>query len=187
MLKLNIGCGPYTFPGWHNIDKEPGPGIILRDVRRGLPYPDNSVDLIYASHFLEHLNIIEALRFLRECHRVMKRGAVMRLAVPDFGLLLEKWVRREMGDFAHCQPPIYQQLNEDNKLACILFGALSGREEYTGHQHAYTWDGLKEALEMAGFKRIVPMRPGESHSPVMQAETQDYHQDHSLYVEAIKE
>ena len=191
MLKLNVGSSGYTFPNWVNIDNDPAwcghPDIFCWDVRNGLPYGDNTVDLIYASHFLEHLNIVEAIAFLKECYRVMKPGAVLRLAVPDLGLILEKWIRGELDDFTYCQPPIYQQLNDDNKLACFLFGALSGKPQYTGHQHAYTWEGLKQVLEMAGFTEIMRMPPGKSNSRVMQEETEDRFQDHSLYVEAIKE
>lgn len=54
MRKLNLGCGPYKMEGHINIDCNPlhKPDIV-RDVSRGLPFDDNSVESIVASHFLE--------------------------------------------------------------------------------------------------------------------------------------
>lgn len=187
MIKLNLGAGPCVIPGWDNLDKFPqAPGTIQCDVLEGLPYEDNSVDLIYASHLLEHFNIVAGIEFLRECRRVLKPGGIIRISVPDLGLALEKWVRKELDDYADCQPEIYQTLNDDNKLACFLFGALSGQPEYTGHQHAYTKQGLAQALKAAGFSSAYRMRPGRSRSPIISAEVVDYHPKQSLIVEAVK-
>lgn len=41
---------------------------------------DSSVDLIYASHVLEHVNKLQ--RLLNECHRVLKNGAKIYIVVP---------------------------------------------------------------------------------------------------------
>jgi len=48
-----------------------------------LPFRDESFDVVYHSHLLEHLPHAEALPFLRECHRVSKPGAIVRVVVPD--------------------------------------------------------------------------------------------------------
>ena len=59
---------------------------------RKLPFPDNNFDYIVASHFLEHLTAAEGLVFLQECHRTLKKGGVIRLAVPDAALLIKKYL-----------------------------------------------------------------------------------------------
>jgi SAM-dependent methyltransferase len=48
-----------------------------------IPEANASVDAIYSSHMLEHLDGHEARRFMAECRRILKPGGVLRIAVPD--------------------------------------------------------------------------------------------------------
>src|SRR5271165_2567741 len=48
------------------------PTIIVRDIRRRLPFSDCSLDLVYHSQVLEHLDRDAAAGMIRECHRVLK-------------------------------------------------------------------------------------------------------------------
>lgn len=96
-VKLNVGSFTTMFHnGWVNIDVHPnldgfaqnwGFKYQLWDVREGLPYGTESVDMIFASHMFEHLTYAEGQEFLRECRRVLKPDGVLRLSVPDAGKL----------------------------------------------------------------------------------------------------
>lgn len=79
---LNVGCGSVKIPGFINIDRQRGADVRC-DVTRGLPYGDSSVDGIYSEHFIEHLRQPDIASFLRECRRVLKPGARVRIATPD--------------------------------------------------------------------------------------------------------
>jgi predicted SAM-dependent methyltransferase len=59
------------------------------NVVEGVPLPDASCDAVYNAAVLEHLTPAQAERFLRECHRLLKSGGVLRVGVPD----LEQIVR----------------------------------------------------------------------------------------------
>ena len=103
---INFGSGAFFHNRWKNYDY-PGnsslykaiqgnPGkdfhpINLCDENLKVPEVDNSVDLIYCSHTLEHLDEKSSHRFLRECYRILKKGGVLRVALPntknDFYLL----------------------------------------------------------------------------------------------------
>ena len=84
MKALNIGCGTRFHPEWTNIDTSyVGPHVQIHDVRKGLPFSDETFDVVYHSHLLEHLPREFALPFSRECYRVLKRGGIIRVAVPD--------------------------------------------------------------------------------------------------------
>lgn len=48
--------------------------ILVRDLSKGIPFDADSVDVVYHSHMLEHLERDVAESFLREAHRVLKRG-----------------------------------------------------------------------------------------------------------------
>lgn len=50
---------------------------------KGLPIPDGSADLVYASHGLEHLSYSDFWVALRNTHRMLRGGGLFRLIVPD--------------------------------------------------------------------------------------------------------
>jgi predicted SAM-dependent methyltransferase len=84
MKRLNLGCGSRVHQDWVNVDfVSAGPGVRAYDLRKGIPYADDFFDVVYHSHILEHFKRQRAGAFLRECYRVLKRGGVLRVAVPD--------------------------------------------------------------------------------------------------------
>lgn len=71
--------------------------------RRGhnTPIEDSSVDLVYASHFLEHIPAGKPrLDVFNEAWRILKPGGVFELLVPLVGFTLDAWnkVNRWYGD-----------------------------------------------------------------------------------------
>lgn len=100
-LMLNLGCGERTHPDWVNIDFSlrarlkslpfvrqllggPNPpGYVNHDLRKGIPVANAAADVIYTSHVLEHLEPEHAGPFLREAHRALRPGGVLRVVVPD--------------------------------------------------------------------------------------------------------
>jgi SAM-dependent methyltransferase len=90
MRSLNLGCGSRFHTDWENVDfVSASPNVKAFDLRKGIPYPDATFDVVYHSHLLEHLNKRFAPVFLQQCRRVLKPGGVIRVAVPD----LEKIAR----------------------------------------------------------------------------------------------
>ena len=81
---LNLGCGRQFHPDWINVDLEAVSDEVLEhDLTRGLPFEEESIDVVYHSHVLEHLKPQEGVKLLEECFRVMKPGGVLRIVVPD--------------------------------------------------------------------------------------------------------
>lgn len=103
MRYLNLGCGNRFHPDWENVDFQPAARSVRRhDLRTGIPYPDGAFDVVYHSHVLEHFPKRLALRFLQECHRVLKTRGIVRVIVPDLEqiarLYLEAFEKASRGE-----------------------------------------------------------------------------------------
>ena len=57
--------------------------IISWDLSRGIPFGEETFDVLYHSHLLEHIDREDAPDFVVECYRVLKPGGVIRVVVPD--------------------------------------------------------------------------------------------------------
>jgi SAM-dependent methyltransferase len=83
--KLHLGCGRTILEGWINLDLVPLPGVdVVADLEtcdtQPLPFDDNSVDSIYASHLLEHIG--RPLPLMQELYRIAKPGATATFRLP---------------------------------------------------------------------------------------------------------
>jgi predicted SAM-dependent methyltransferase len=56
------------------------------------PIPDSSVWCIYSSHAFKHFTYKESRTVARECHRVLRPGGVLRIVVPDLGILVRDYL-----------------------------------------------------------------------------------------------
>jgi predicted SAM-dependent methyltransferase len=155
-LKVNIGCGYEPFPGWINLDLDPASRAdIFWDVTDGLPFAEGSCAFIYHEHFLEHLPIQDGVRFLKECHRSLQKGGVLRVAMPS----LQEVVRQYYEDDWARQPWLekYGYTWIKTRAECINIGFREW-----GHQWLYDGEELQRRLREAGFTQIENATWGES-------------------------
>jgi ubiquinone/menaquinone biosynthesis C-methylase UbiE len=83
-MMLNLGCGDRHHKDWINIDfQSTGPDVTGHNLCLGIPAPDETFDVVYHSHLLEHFPKQYAPEFLAECHRVLKSGGIIRVVQPD--------------------------------------------------------------------------------------------------------
>lgn len=178
---------------WINIDKNDLSPIVQRgctflhhNVTTGIPYRDNIVSLIYHSDIFEHFSYHEATAFLKECHRVMKPGALMRVCVPDLSVIIEAYDTHNLDEFNDIQPIEYQQCKSDSiRASMLMFGSLgSTQSAYQGHQMMYDSEGLEEMLSNAGFVDVEQQEEDMSRSPLMC--NKDVHRDVELIMECRK-
>lgn len=83
-----------------DIAKCPGVDIVHDLTKFPYPFKDETVDVIYSSHFVEHLDGTERIKFFNECHRILKPGGKMRLIHPYYKSV------RAIQDPTHKWPPI---------------------------------------------------------------------------------
>lgn len=90
---LNLGCGTRFHPEWTNLDfTSSDPSVISYNLRAGVPFPENTFDVVYHSHVLEHFSRSDAVDLLRDCRRVLKKGGIIRIVVPDLESLARTYL-----------------------------------------------------------------------------------------------
>ena len=143
MKQLHLGCWHRNIPGFINVDLCDMPHINFKSGIDDLSmFENDSVDLIYSSHSFEYFDRMEAIRVLNEWRRVLKKGGVLRLAVPDFDQLLK--VYEKTGQIESILGPLYGKMQIDTeKEKKVLY-----------HKTTYTFDSLKKLLEDNGFTGI---------------------------------
>jgi predicted SAM-dependent methyltransferase len=91
---LNLGCGNTYDARWINLDLvSHSSDVIAFDILQTLPFPDSSIDVVYASHLLEHLAPHEVPRFMRELFRILKPYGILRIVVPDLEQIVSEYMR----------------------------------------------------------------------------------------------
>lgn len=99
-VNLNVGAGSYVINGFDSLDiytphyyKSKDRFLENRteyDIRRDeLPYKESTVDNIYISHVLEHVEDEFVEKFIEDAYRVLKATGVLRICVPDSEFLYE--------------------------------------------------------------------------------------------------
>ena len=143
-IRLNLGCGKITSPDYINVDCRKMPEInVVTNITHNNTFKSGSSDLIYASHILEHLSFKDALKVLKEWHRILKPGGKLIIGVPDIVKLFT----------------ILDDLDEDglNNWAESIWGGQDYAENI--HLHGYSFEFLKEILSKAGFAEICKIKP----------------------------
>lgn len=84
MKKLNLGCGKDIKKGWINLDfvKQDGVDIVWDINKFPWPFKDNEIDLVFASHVLEHVD--DLTKTMKEINRIGKKDARIIIRVPHF-------------------------------------------------------------------------------------------------------
>jgi len=195
-LKVNIGSGLSGATGWYNIDNSPT--ILLsrlpfgrklfhtpnwpddvhrRDVKKGLPFKNESVSFIYSSHTFEHFTWAESLNVAKECFRVLQSGGgVLRVVVPNLRLIVEQYLQDSDPLASH---RFLERLSLGHKFRDLV---------HPGANHSQMFDqrSLVRLLELAGFPNCQTAEFMESRIPdICQIELAQ-RRNESLYVEAWK-
>jgi predicted SAM-dependent methyltransferase len=190
---LQIGAGRHHLGGWLTTDLVPREfHTVYLDASKRFPFRDETFDYIVAEHIIEHLTYGDAIKMLKECHRVLVGAGILRVSTPDIHLLcqlmsppltgvLERYVSWSNRRFdGGCEP--HSVAHVVNRL-----------EHDWGHQFLYDQDTLIAALEQCGFAEATRSVPNESEHPALanvdghaKEVGEEFNQLESLIVEATK-
>lgn len=162
MPRLQVGCGPHRHPGWLNSDRLIANGVIYLDATRPLPFPDASFQFVFCEHFLTVLTLPQAFDFLRECHRILRPGGVLRLSQTSLEWLEQLLSRPEPAyvDWACRRLP-----GAPEPSSCLAFNNLIYGFDF---KFVYNRPFLTELLTRAGFSEVIPEQTGQSRHSWLQ-------------------
>lgn len=203
-MKLNLGCGTQVVDGWINVDyafgarlvKNPILRFISRQMRlfksdwnnnitiynltKRFPWPDQSAEVIYSSHFLEHLLKEDGSNFLKECHRCLCTGGIIRVLVPDLRNIVNKYIDNRIvaDDFVRELGVLYSDKSQGWKRYLSPFIQFP-------HKCMYDMPRLLQILDDIGFD-CVPCSAFESKIDGIRAIELEDRSRNSVIVEGIK-
>jgi len=153
-------------PSWVTVDIVKRAGIdIAADWTEGLPFPDRSVSILYASHVLEHIWWHKTQDALAEAWRVLRVGGALELHVPDLEAILRAYQTGAI-------PDDWRRFNDEGDHMKWINGRLFAydlQHDGCGHHSMFDRGYLHRCLEQAGFEDIrdgAPVRNVSKHEAI---------------------
>jgi predicted SAM-dependent methyltransferase len=171
---IQIGSGLNVKNNFENLDFyvfKGARGVVGHDLRYPLPYPDETFKGAYSEHFLEHMYPNQAMRLLREIHRVLKPVAVFRCAVPD----LQKYIDYYVGK------PVDPEFTKF-RSGCEAIWSLT---QNWGHVSVWDASMLMARLHDVGFVEVQQRSYREGRNPELLIDQPERRWE-TLYVEAVR-
>lgn len=187
--------------------------VEAMDLSRGIPCESDTVDAVYHSHFLEHLDRDVAPLFLDEVLRVLKPGGVHRIVVPDLEHAARAYIanlEREASGAAAGQDPDHDEhvavlleqsvrrhahgTAQQRPLRRWVENLVLGDARKRGETHQWMYDriNLAASLMRRGYRRVERRDHRSSEIPQWEQygldidERGDEYRPGSLYMEAMK-
>ncbi len=144
-IKLHLGCGKVYIPGFIHVDIDKFPHIDYQHRIDKLPmFKNNSVDLIYCCGSFEYFDKYQAPAILKEWKRVLKKGGILRLSVPNFSAITEVYKKYKNLDGRGILGPLFGRIEVKTKKGRVIIY----------QKIVYDFKSLKTVLKSAGFKNI---------------------------------
>ncbi|NWF35548.1 methyltransferase domain-containing protein [Mariprofundus sp. KV] len=173
-----FGCGDTSYPGWTHMDCFFADHVdLVFDLRRRLPFENQSIARCYSEHFMEHLLPVEAKQHLSDVYRVLKPGGVYRVVVPDTGKFMRKYAEGDVDFIALAHP--WEEHAIDAIYSIVNWGG--------DHRSIYDFETLERYGRAAGFEKVVLSAVNSSDDASLHIDRDDEHRiAESIYVEMVK-
>lgn len=187
LKKVQVGGGRHTLEGWMNLDIVAGD--VFHDASKALPFPDNSVDLIFTEQFFEHLSYEDGSNFLAEAFRILKPGGVIRQSTPSLEFLCQSYTGVGAVPWADILKRHFT--NHTSESPRTKSGFFNDMFRLWGHKYIYDRETLETASKDLGFVNFQIHPFGVSPTPELcnlerHADTEWMKTDFSIIYEAEK-
>lgn len=161
--RLEIGPGDCPLAGqWDTLDAYPRVPITYK-ARWGyepLPIQDNTYDLVFSSHAIEHIPWYQTIDALKEVHRILKPNGVFEVWTVDFEVIVKSYITSRWVDDWDCGGRIKNQMQS---LAGRVFAYEKEDNDYNWHKALFDRPYLKECLTEAGFSYAGDLKKTRGH------------------------
>lgn len=154
--RLDVCGGRYPFDRerFLNVDVAPLPEVdLVFDIRKRFPIDDGVIAEIVSIATLEHVREHDVLHVLREFHRVLMPGGVLRVSTPDIEGIAKGILEGETAEVVNQH----------------LFGRFKSgdTEDLDLHRWMYTARQMMDVLATMGFTKVEqrPMEEIGMHEP----------------------
>lgn len=155
-MKLNIGCGKQTWPGFYCVDavRHPkasrAPDLLHAfefagdgSLRNPLPLKDDCAEELHSYHFIEHVYRWEAPALVAEFRRLLKPAGKLVLELPNIAAAAQN---------------LLAGMN-DQMAMWPLYGDPEHRDPYMCHRWGYTPQTITALLQAHGFGSVSVLPP----------------------------
>ena len=169
-IKLNVGASPiWNEDDWYKLDhkKSHKSKTILGDAAN-IELEDESVDVIFCSHVIEHIPQIKIEKVFNEFNRILVKGGVLRILSPDMEKILnaysskdEKFFRNALSEDPNIRIDlgyggiVSNWFNSPGQDTILLDRKLENFITGVAHQYLYDFNMLEILLKKAGFSNIL--------------------------------
>jgi len=148
--KIHFGAGNDIKDGFLNVDLNSCADIFI-DVRNKLNIKSDSIEYIYSSHFVEHLEHEELVAHLKECNRILQKEGVLRLAIPDFEKVFHAYCQHNDDRLNEVRNHLSQKFSLPENLICRMDWINRAVHEFGGHKTCIDWEKIRNLLIYVGF------------------------------------
>ena len=140
MIKVHLGCGKRNFgEDWFHVDGSTNYQHIKHHDIINLPFNNEDVSLIYASHVIEYFDRQEIAHVFIKWHAKLAPGGVLRLAVPNFKAMAQLYLEKD--------EPLGSFLGP-------LYGRMTMNNNFIYHKTVYDFLSLENAITDVGFTNV---------------------------------
>lgn len=159
---------------------------LQHDQTTPLPIEAESFDWVFSEHFIEHISVEQAVAWMREVHRVLKPGGIVRISTPDLALYANGYGDPHQTFYRRHHNQLHQM--GMTGAPCRPAWMLNQIFRNYGHQWIYDLDELTLVARSAGFDPELVQRCSYRHGavPELAQLDQEMRSDESLYVELRK-
>lgn len=137
--KVIVGGGDYFYGAdWHNIEyvtkgysdkysSLPRNIDISLDLSASPKFPiaDDSLEAVYTSHVIEHLEDAHVLNVFKNAHRTLKIGGYLRISCPDIDLYLRALKDNDLDFFHYRHVAYYQEAKISDSLPGLFLDVFT--------------------------------------------------------------
>jgi predicted SAM-dependent methyltransferase len=173
--KLQIGCGKNILEGWLNTDLNDTDTIVYLDAGKSFPIETGTFDCIYSEHLFEHLKVEQQINMLNEGYRILKKGGIMRIAMPNLEFLYNI--------YSNPNTPVHEDYVNHyvSSYPCLrsVFELVADKEEHYiyvinnffkawGHQMIHDFSSLQKLALQFNYEVVRRCKVGESEVSFLQ-------------------